>query len=80
MALAIARGNGLSWSADDDGHCSAFERVMVHSASQMTLPAPRHDAEVSLEHALQYRRSIREFARGALTLAEVGQLLTPAAG
>ena len=50
------------------------------SASAVRLPILRHDGELSLEHALRYRQSIREFARGALTLAEVGQLLTPAPG
>ena len=53
---------------------------MVDPASDVRLPTPRHDGEVSLEHALTTRRSIREFARGALTLAEVGQLLWAAQG
>ena len=53
---------------------------MVDPASDVRLPKPRHDGEVSLEHALTTRRSIREFARGALTLAEVGQLLWAAQG
>jgi SagB-type dehydrogenase family enzyme len=56
------------------------ERGVVESASDVNLPTPRHDGEVSLEHALRYRRSIREFGRGALTLAEVGQLLWAAQG
>lgn len=56
------------------------ERVAIDFPSDVKLPAPRHDGEVSLEHALRYRRSIREFAGGALTLAEVGQLLWAAQG
>jgi SagB-type dehydrogenase family enzyme len=53
---------------------------MVHPEDRVTLPAPRDDGEVSLEHALRHRRSIREFARGALALAEVGQVLWAAQG
>ena len=54
-----------------------------HSADRMatvTLPAPRLDGGVSLEHALAERRSVREFARGALTMAQVAQLLWAAQG
>ena len=46
----------------------------------VTLPAPRLDSGVSLEHALAERRSVREFAHGALTLAQVAQLLWAAQG
>jgi SagB-type dehydrogenase family enzyme len=53
---------------------------MVEATRPVTLPPTRHDGEVSLEYALRYRRSIREFACGALTLAEVGQLLWAAQG
>ena len=56
------------------------ERVVGESASDVKLPAPRHDGQTSLEHALRVRRSIREFAPGALTLAEAGQLLWAAQG
>jgi SagB-type dehydrogenase family enzyme len=44
------------------------------------LPAPRLDGGVSLERALAGRRSVREFARGALTLPQVAQLLWAAQG
>ena len=53
---------------------------MVALARDVRLPTPRQDGEVSLERAVTTRRSIREFARGALTLAEVGQLLWAAQG
>lgn len=46
----------------------------------VALPAPRLDGGVSLERALADRRSVREFARGALTLAQVAQLLWAAQG
>lgn len=49
-------------------------------SATVTLPAPRLDGTVSLERALAARRSVREFAPGALTLAQVGQLLWAAQG
>lgn len=57
-----------------------YNLLFNDSASDVRLPTPRRDGEVSLEHAITTRRSIREFARGALTLAQVGQLLTPPVG
>jgi len=56
------------------------ERAMVDCASDVRLPTPRHDGKVSLERAVRARRSVREFARGTLTLAEVGQVLWAAQG
>jgi SagB-type dehydrogenase family enzyme len=53
---------------------------VIEARDEVHLSTPRHDGEVSLEHALARRRSIREFARGALTLAEVGQVLWAAQG
>ena len=44
------------------------------------LPAPRTRGTSSLEESLQRRRSVREFATGGLTLAELGQLLWAAQG
>jgi nitroreductase len=41
----------------------------------INLPPPRLDSPTSLESALRGRRSVREFNREALTLAEVSQLL-----
>jgi len=45
------------------------------SAEAIALPAPRLDGTVSLERALAERRSVREFRRAALGLAELSQLL-----
>jgi SagB-type dehydrogenase family enzyme len=53
---------------------------VIELASDVQLPAPRHDGEVSLEQALSRRQSVRQFAHGALTLAEVGQVLWAAQG
>jgi SagB-type dehydrogenase family enzyme len=44
------------------------------------LPAPKADGETSVEKALRERRSIREFKRQPLSLAEVSQLLWAAQG
>ena len=46
----------------------------------ITLPEPRRDSGVSVEAALQRRRSVREYADKALTVAEVAQLLWAAQG
>jgi len=47
---------------------------------RIVLPAPRTDGTTSLEKALQERRSIRDFSRQALSVAEVSQLLWAAQG
>jgi SagB-type dehydrogenase family enzyme len=44
------------------------------------LPAPRTDGSTSVEKGLRERRSIREFARQPLSIAEVSQLLWAAQG
>jgi nitroreductase len=44
------------------------------------LPPPAVDSGVSVERALRERRSVRAYAPGALTLAELGQLLWAAQG
>jgi SagB-type dehydrogenase family enzyme len=49
-------------------------------AGQVKLPEPRRDGKMSLETALAKRRSVREFKRDALSLAEVSQLLWSAQG
>ena len=49
-------------------------------ASGVSLPAPPAAGTMSLEEALAQRRSVREFAPGALTLAEVSRLAWAAQG
>lgn len=44
------------------------------------LPQPRTDSAVSVERALQLRRSVRNFSASALTLNEIAQLLWSAQG
>ncbi len=52
----------------------AFSMETIH------LPVPRLDSQVSVERALQQRRSVRAFSPAPLTLAEIGQLLWAAQG
>jgi SagB-type dehydrogenase family enzyme len=49
-------------------------------ARTIQLPDPDRDGPVSVEAAMQQRRSVREFAPSALTLADVSQLLWAAQG
>lgn len=44
------------------------------------LPPPRTDGPVSVERALQQRRTVREFSATAISLDEIGQLLWSAQG
>lgn len=44
------------------------------------LPQPRTDSTVSVERALQLRRSVRNFSASAITLNEIAQLLWSAQG
>jgi SagB-type dehydrogenase family enzyme len=53
---------------------------MLQTLPQVNLPEPRLESDVSIEAALRLRRSIREFQRGPLTIAEVSQLLWAAQG
>jgi SagB-type dehydrogenase family enzyme len=46
----------------------------------LELPGPRRESPVSIEEALHERRSVREYAREPVTLAEVAQLLWAAQG
>lgn len=46
----------------------------------IAFPAPRTQGEVSVEAALQARRSVRDYTPEPVTLAEVGQLLWAAQG
>ncbi len=48
--------------------------------SEIVLPAPVLKGRLSVEEALQRRRSVRDYGRGGLSLAEVSQLLWAAQG
>ena len=44
------------------------------------LPEPRHDGEVSVEHALRMRRSVRSYADHPLDISDISQILWSAQG
>lgn len=50
------------------------------TSSQVKLPEPKRDGKMSLEAALNKRRSVREYKQEQLTLADVSQLLWAAQG
>jgi SagB-type dehydrogenase family enzyme len=56
------------------------EGIAESTARGVSLPAAPAKGAVSLEEALAHRHSVREFARGALTLAEVSRLAWAAQG
>lgn len=59
---------------------ATIETAPTHAAQAIALPPPQVDGGQSVERVLRARRSVREYGRGALTLAEVGQLLWAAQG
>ncbi|MBA4379525.1 MAG: nitroreductase [Anaerolinea sp.] len=54
--------------------------AIENEGSLIILPTPVHDSETSVEKALLERRSLREYGREPLTLAEISQLLWAAQG
>jgi SagB-type dehydrogenase family enzyme len=44
------------------------------------LPEPRYDGDVSIEHALRMRRSVRSYKEDPLNLSEISQILWSAQG
>ncbi|MFB3886266.1 MAG: SagB/ThcOx family dehydrogenase [Thermodesulfobacteriota bacterium] len=47
---------------------------------EIKLPNPREKGSVSIEETLNQRRSVRDYKKGALSLAEISQLLWAASG
>jgi SagB-type dehydrogenase family enzyme len=78
-ALAAALGAVLIGGAMTEDTMARELRTPERTAA-VALPAPRLDGGAPLERALAERRSVREYARGALTLAQVAQLLWAAQG
>lgn len=58
----------------------ATQTVAVTGGTEISLPAPRHEGELSVEEAIFRRRSIRRFKDEPLTIQEVSQLLWAAGG
>ncbi|HSW57805.1 MAG TPA: SagB/ThcOx family dehydrogenase [Dehalococcoidales bacterium] len=52
----------------------------LQPSDTIRLPAPKYSSGFSLEQALNERRSVRDYADSALSMAEVGQLLWSAQG
>ncbi len=53
---------------------------IINSETIIKLPAPSYDGEVSVEHALFTRRSVRSFSTDSISLEEISQLLWSAQG
>ncbi len=51
-----------------------------NNGSNLILPSPLYDSKISVEQALQRRRSVREYDHESLDLVEVSQLLWAAQG
>ncbi len=51
-----------------------------HSSAVIKLPSPRTDSDVSVEKAIERRRSVREFSEAPMSLADLSQLLWAAEG
>ena len=50
------------------------------ASKEVRLPQPNTSGTISVEQALQERRSVRDYGKGGLTLSEIGQLLWAAQG
>lgn len=59
---------------------AAAEGGVGLAARGVNLPSPPAKGSMSLEEALSHRRSVREFASGAVTLAEISRLAWAAQG
>jgi SagB-type dehydrogenase family enzyme len=77
-ALGLA-GCTLPNAGAPDGD-AAPPRQASPDAEPIALPAPKLDGDLSLEAAIQARRSVREYDDAPLSLAELGQLLWSAQG
>lgn len=71
----------LGTTATGSAGPTRFELQQMKSSSEkVKLPAPRHKSETSIEEALSKRRSVREYSKSPVTLAEISQLLWAAQG
>ncbi len=52
----------------------------TESQQRLALPEPEYDGEMAVEEAIRKRRSIRDFSRDSLALADISQLLWAAQG
>ncbi|MCK5419141.1 MAG: nitroreductase family protein, partial [Desulfobacterales bacterium] len=69
---------GLTQSAVAPGRCETMSPAVPPHTIQ--LPEPRYDGDVSIEHALRMRRSVRSYKEDPLNLSEISQILWSAQG
>ncbi len=69
---------GLTQSAVSPGRCETMSAAK--SSETIQLPEPRYDGDVSVEHALRMRRSVRSYKDDPLNLSEISQILWSAQG
>lgn len=70
----------ISVSACQESSTSRTASSISSADETMALPEPRTEGPLSLEAALQRRRSVREFSAEPLTIEELSQLLWSAQG
>jgi SagB-type dehydrogenase family enzyme len=80
IVAALVVAAVLSASTTAVALAAAAPAAVPGSASLIALPKPDVTGKVTLEKALATRRSVREYAPGALTLGEVSQILWAAQG
>jgi len=69
---------GLTQSAVSPGRCETMSAAIPPDT--IPLPEPRYDGDVSVEHALRKRRSVRSYTNDPLDLSEISQILWSAQG
>ena len=55
--------------------CLSFSMTGIDSAEDISLPAPKLEGPVSLEEAINGRRSLRSYSEKALSLEQVSRIL-----
>lgn len=81
VAMLVA-GASLCCAGQGSDHeeSSTTSRQAAEETQTVKLPEPRREGPMSLEAAIQARRSVREFTDEPLSLEEVGRLLWAAQG
>ena len=81
VALLVATtGLSCTGKATEGGESGTAGSPASGETQSVKLPIPRREGPISLEEAIQDRRSVREFTDQPLALDELGQLLWAAQG
>ena len=80
IVAALVVATALITTTAAMAQAAATSAAVPGGASLIALPKPDVTGKVTLEKALATRRSVREYAPGALTLGEVSQILWAAQG